>query len=119
LKKVNDQHGRAEGDELLRDIAVAIRSVCRASDLACRIGGNEFAVILPATTSSEALAVAKRLGEELSLVKHKPTISFGVAGWPKDGPTKDLLLLRADTALYAGKANAGNGGRAPDVLDQA
>ena len=123
LKNVNDQHGHAEGDELLRDIADAIRSVCRASDLACRIGGDEFAVILPATAAAEALAVAGRLGNELALVKHKPTISFGVAEWPNDGPTKDLLLLRADTALYAGKAGTirlrGNGGRAPDRLDPA
>jgi diguanylate cyclase (GGDEF)-like protein len=124
LKKVNDQHGHAEGDELLRDVASAILSVCRSSDLACRIGGDEFAVILPATTSSEAQAVADRLGEELDLIKHKPTISFGVAEWPKDGPTKDLLLLRADTALYAGKAGSlrqppGDGGRAPDLLDSA
>jgi diguanylate cyclase (GGDEF)-like protein len=124
LKRVNDQHGHAEGDELLRDVANAILEVCRASDLACRIGGDEFAVILPATTSPEALAAADRLGEELARIKHKPTISFGVAEWPKDGPTKDLLLLRADTALYAGKAGSlrqppGNGGRAPDLLDSA
>jgi diguanylate cyclase (GGDEF)-like protein len=122
LKRVNDQHGHAEGDELLRDVATAIRSVCRASDLACRIGGDEFAVILPATVSSEAQSVADRLGEELTALKHKPTISFGIAEWPKDGPTKDLLLLRADTALYAGKAGSlrespRNGGQAPDLLD--
>jgi diguanylate cyclase (GGDEF)-like protein len=121
LKKVNDQHGHAEGDELLRDIALAIRSVCRTSDLACRIGGDEFAVILPDTNSPEALQVAARLGEELARTKHKPTISFGVAEWPNDGPTKDLLLLRADTALYAGKAGTmrlrDNGGHTTDLLD--
>jgi diguanylate cyclase (GGDEF)-like protein len=124
LKKVNDQHGHAEGDELLREIAVAIQAVCRSSDLACRIGGDEFAVIVPSTTSSEAMSVADRLGVGLAQIKHKPTISFGVAEWPKDGPTKDLLLLRADTALYAGKASSlrhspGNGGRAPDALGSA
>ena len=72
LKKVNDQHGHAEGDELLRDLAAAIVSVCRTSDLACRIGGDEFAVVLPGTTSAEALAVADRLGERLADLKHKP-----------------------------------------------
>jgi diguanylate cyclase (GGDEF)-like protein len=113
FKRVNDQHSHVVGDGVLRLVADEMTRLSRASDLAARIGGEEFAVLLPATGPVEALAVAERLRAsvaELDLSELadglRITVSAGVAGSGKSG-SRDLLAA-ADAALYAAKRGGRN-----------
>ncbi len=115
FKAVNDGHGHAMGDRLLRSVADRLRAEVREEDLAARMGGDEFAVLLRGAEAGAAVAVAERVIAALS-GRHRvapgvaPRIgaSVGVACSPKDGATLDELLFHADKALYAAK-RAGKG----------
>lgn len=113
FKEVNDEHGHAAGDEILREIALMLRQRIRASDLAARIGGDEFAVLLPHTSEEEAAVVARDLithlgeGRATSLPLR---VSVGVASG-----TEAL-----DNALfYAGRSGALRGEGARSLLEEA
>lgn len=106
FKLVNDTGGHAAGDRVLCDFAAALNRAGRASDLAFRIGGDEFALVLPETEVEAAAAAAARVQAEASEIDRRVRVSFGVAGWPDAGPTKDALLARADDNLYAAKRAA-------------
>ncbi|MDO8964298.1 MAG: diguanylate cyclase [Coriobacteriia bacterium] len=101
---VNNVHGHPAGDELLRQTATAIRSACRDSDAVCRVGGDEFAAILPSTDLSEALGVAIRIQDALRAVhvrgENAVTISAGVVGYPTHGDAAPELVRLADGAAY-------------------
>jgi len=111
FKAINDRFGHAAGDEALRHLAQILRAQMRDSDRVGRFGGEEFIVLLPGTSSTEALSVAERLrdallrrpwawqGESLRL-----TVSTGVAAWRGPNDEVELLLQRADAALYRAKA---------------
>ena len=113
FKAVNDTHGHPVGDEVIREVAARLAAALRETDLLCRYGGEEFAVLLPETTVAEADAAAARL---LATIADRPiptragdltvTISVGLAEYPEP---QDLqaMLTRADHALY----NAKRGGR--------
>jgi diguanylate cyclase (GGDEF)-like protein len=111
FKTVNDTHGHAVGDAVLVDVAYAIRKELRAFDLAYRLGGEEFLVVLPGATAGEAHAVAERLREA---VERNPaggcevTMSFGVAS--SGGGTFDYEITfgAADAALYQAKQDGRN-----------
>lgn len=104
FKQINDTQGHECGDEALRMFASALRGRVRASDLVARIGGDEFAILLPQTTREEADSVARDLGAHLS--GHSTPVvlevSIGVASC--SGASCDALLSEADQALYAQKA---------------
>ena len=104
FKRVNDERGHIEGDSVLREVAAALREGCRGSDLPFRVGGDEFALLLPGARSEQALDVARRLETAIAAFGPSLGVSYGVAEWPADGPSKDLLLLRADMAMYSHKA---------------
>lgn len=105
FKLVNDRGGHAEGDRVLRSVAAALRRERRRSDLAFRVGGDEFALILPATRSTDAEGVARRAAE--AIVGAGPVeVSWGVASWPDAGLSKDALLSAADDAMYEMKRGA-------------
>jgi len=104
FKSVNDLRGHAEGDRLLREVAEAIRDIPRDGDVAARVGGDEFALLLRGADGPGATAVAERLRDSVRERGAGIDASFGVGTWPMDGPSKNLLLLRADTALYAAKS---------------
>jgi len=93
FKAVNDVSGHAEGDRVLRRTAEVLTESCRTSDTAFRIGGDEFALLLPETGAADAHAVAERAAAQFGS-------SFGIAVWPDDGPSKESLLARADGNLY-------------------
>ncbi len=97
LKETNDTFGHAAGDEVLLDLARAWRSVLRPDDVAVRLGGDEFLLILPQTPLSAAADVIRRL-------RSKSTVpwSVGVADWPAGTPF-DVALAKADAGLYADK----------------
>ena len=118
FKRVNDTHGHAGGDVVLRAFAQALRSTFRAVDVVARLGGEEFAALLPSTDMAQACAVARRLlaavadlavPVEGALVTF--TVSAGVAVWMPQEPQAggiDGLLKRSDRALYAAKAAGRN-----------
>jgi diguanylate cyclase (GGDEF)-like protein len=106
FKRVNDQRGHSEGDRVLRDVANAIREACRSTDLAARIGGDEFAVLLQELDASTAATVAERVRALVADRGYDVDLSHGIGEWPADGPSKQMVLVRADVALYAAKAQA-------------
>jgi diguanylate cyclase (GGDEF)-like protein/putative nucleotidyltransferase with HDIG domain len=112
FKSINDGAGHAEGDRVLRAIGQAIEGSCRSSDLAFRVGGDEFALLLPVTAAENATTAAVRAKSAISAQVHVGT-SYGVASWPADGESKDELLATADRRLYAMKGTS-----APGVLER-
>jgi diguanylate cyclase (GGDEF)-like protein len=115
FKLVNDRFGHGTGDEVLRALSDVFRESLRDVDLAARLGGEEFAVLLPETDYSGAAGVAERLRASLaSLELATPdgegfgvTASFGVAVYP-EAQSVDELLRTADAALYRAKAEGKN-----------
>lgn len=111
FKHVNDSYGHQVGDRVLAVAARQLADVARASDLAARIGGEEFALILPETDGPGAMAVAERLRERLQEEPIPPvgrvTISLGVCALA-DAESAREVLNRADVAMYWSKANGRN-----------
>jgi diguanylate cyclase (GGDEF)-like protein len=106
FKRINDTDGHQAGDAVLREIAYRWRSALRAYDLAYRLGGEEFVVLVPGATPVEAASVAERLREAIRsepIAGHAVTMSFGVALSGAGGFDLDAQYARADTALYAAK----------------
>jgi diguanylate cyclase (GGDEF)-like protein len=106
FKLLNDVHGHQEGDLVLRRVAAAAREELRASDAACRVGGEEFAIVMPETAKRAARAVADRLCARVRAIPGaRPiTVSCGVATFPVDAGTAIEVAAAADAALYVAKA---------------
>ena len=109
FKSINDTFGHATGDDVLRKLAEIADAIIRPSDSFARIGGEEFALLLPETPQLEALLVADRLRTALSrqhvLPDRRVTMSGGVASCPGDAMTRNELQKNADAALYWAKRN--------------
>jgi len=104
FKEVNDTHGHAAGDELLRWVATTLGALMRPGDIAARLGGDEFTVTLR-DTGPEALAlVAARVRRALA---ERVKATTGLACFPADGSDLDTLLHHADQDLYATRAAVG------------
>ena len=107
FKDLNDNHGHDAGDEAIRRIARVLREGTRGIDLAARIGGEEFAVLLVETRKEGALEVAERLRIAIRTLEipgaEHITASFGVAECPSDAQTAVDILKAADVALYEAK----------------
>jgi two-component system cell cycle response regulator len=107
FKDVNDTLGHEAGDEALRRVANVIQSGTRGIDTGARIGGDEFAVILPETSLERGLEVAERLRAAIAALDAEPaaqvTASLGVAELPACAHTGDELRVAADAALYEAK----------------
>jgi diguanylate cyclase (GGDEF)-like protein len=109
FKAFNDIWGHAAGDEILRAVGRALSRVCRADDFAARVGGDEFAVLMPGMSAASAKAVADRIRRELANeaeplpgVPVRPTLSIGVAS-AADETGRRNLIPDADFALLASK----------------
>ncbi|MGC2526893.1 MAG: GGDEF domain-containing protein [Candidatus Acidiferrum sp.] len=114
FKEVNDKHGHPRGDEVLRVVAATLKKALRTSDSAFRIGGDEFALLLPQTDAAQALALSRRIGsvftESIAHLQMGVSVSMdhGVATFPQDGDQADQLIHVADERLYRSKhANHG------------
>ncbi|KQQ32502.1 diguanylate cyclase [Duganella sp. Leaf126] len=115
FKAVNDCHGHPAGDAVLRHLAATMKKACRQVDIVARIGGEEFAILLPSVALADALAVAERLR---ALVQREPAsyeqasiayaVSIGVATMGDGIEDLDQLIKRADQALYAAKRGGRN-----------
>jgi len=117
FKPVNDTHGHAVGDKVLKEIAARIRKNIRNVDLPCRIGGEEFVVALPDTDADIAARVGERLREAVGSLPFNVgassgpisvTVSVGVASLDKGCDTLDDILKKADDALYRAKREGRN-----------
>ena len=108
FKRVNDEFGHLLGDEVLRLVANLLKQQLRKSDLLCRYGGEEFAIVVPETTGDNAIRVAEKLRRQIEThhfpgVPRPVTISCGVADYPTQGITRDEVVAAADAALYTAK----------------
>jgi diguanylate cyclase (GGDEF)-like protein len=103
LKSVNDEGGHVAGDRLLRATAAALTAVCRSTDAAFRIGGDEFALILPGASAADAEAIAARAGDAIARLEGSAGASWGVATMPVDAATREDLVAVADASLYERK----------------
>jgi diguanylate cyclase (GGDEF)-like protein len=117
LKKINDKHGHLTGSRAINRLGNMLREGSRAIDTAARFGGDEFALILPESTASEAGQVATRICERLARDSQEPriTASVGMAVYPTDGTTVEKLLGAADRALYRMKGHGEKGSRLGNV----
>lgn len=110
FKRVNDNHGHAAGDQVLQTLACLLEGVARTIDIVARVGGEEFAVLLPNTDEAGALAVAERMRvavAEASWPEAAVTVSIGSATRLR-GETAASLGTRADQALYRAKESGRN-----------
>lgn len=111
FKAINDRHGHSQGDEVLREIARTIESVCRETDISFRYGGEEFVVLLRKTGETGARTIAERLRRTISklVIGHngssvRPTVSIGISTRTSDQKEHiNDLFERADQALYRAK----------------
>jgi diguanylate cyclase (GGDEF)-like protein len=120
FKEVNDKHGHPRGDEVLRAAATTLKKALRTSDSAFRIGGDEFALLLPQTDPAQTLGLSRRIetvfAETLQTLQLSVSVTMdhGVANFPQDGEQADQLVRVADERLYrlkhANHARTGNGG---------
>jgi diguanylate cyclase (GGDEF)-like protein len=101
FKSVNDRHGHAAGDELLRWVGSTLKGLLRSSDVTGRLGGDEFALLLPGLDAGEARAVADRT---VAALAERIGAAVGVACHPADGATGDELHRHADAELYSHKS---------------
>ncbi|ODR94453.1 diguanylate cyclase response regulator [Methyloceanibacter stevinii] len=117
FKVINDTHGHDAGDDVLRELALRLRRNIRGIDLACRLGGEEFVVVMPDTGLESAYLVGERLRQCIAAAPFiagaqnkavNVTASMGVAALEYEEDTPELILKRADQALYCAKRDGRN-----------
>ena len=112
FKRVNDVYGHGSGDQVLTDLAELLRAALRGSDVVCRLGGEEFGMIMPSGGADEALALARRLTDTLAEVEFGPagkiTISVGISQGPEHAMNPRELVACAEAAMMTAKARGKN-----------
>jgi diguanylate cyclase (GGDEF)-like protein len=111
LKEINDTHGHNAGDEVLENVGRFLLGQTRGCDVPARVGGDEFAIILPDTPAPQASTLTTRLEQRLATLnivdRNELTLtiraSLGCATYPDAGETVDEVIQQADTAMYAQK----------------
>jgi diguanylate cyclase (GGDEF)-like protein len=106
FKSVNDEHGHHTGDQALVAVAEALRAAVREQDVVARLGGEEFALVLPGTGTDASMRITERARErvaEQDALGLRLTLSAGLACYPADGHDADALMQAADGALYNAK----------------
>jgi diguanylate cyclase (GGDEF)-like protein len=116
FKRVNDRYGHAAGDAVLKEVGEFLIAHLRNHDVACRTGGDEFAVLLPDLSAADCGALIERLRRAPLVAKEAEgtpiSLSLGTASWPEAGDSLDSILAQADRAMYAVKRR--NKAREPD-----
>jgi diguanylate cyclase (GGDEF)-like protein len=111
FKPINDQYGHLRGSRTLREVGFLIRAAVRETDFPARYGGDEFVVILPQTETASARVLADKLRDLIEGhiflqeegINARLGVSIGVASYPTEAPTKELLLRLADQRMYGDK----------------
>src|ERR687883_771076 len=113
FKRVNDVHGHGTGDEVLVTLADLLRAELRASDVVCRVGGEEFGVVMPSCDSTDALQAIDRIHRRLAREPFQPvgqlSVSAGLASAPEHGMNPRELIASAEAAMMTIKARGGRG----------
>jgi diguanylate cyclase (GGDEF)-like protein len=111
FKAINDEYGHSAGDKVLTIVATRVAARVRTGDFVCRYGGDEFVVVLPSVPDAQAvMRVADTIRERVALPywiegkEHYLTAAIGASMYPHDGDTAEVLLHRADQAMYRLKA---------------
>jgi len=119
FKPINDSAGHAAGDAMLQRVAAAIHDSVRGSDAAARVGGDEFALLLPHCDATQGLAVARKVGQAIAAIELawegrtlRVGASLGVAEFGRDGLDAEEWLAAADAACYEAKRAGGGVGTA-------
>lgn len=108
FKQINDTRGHLAGDEVLRQVGAEIAAQCRANDIACRHGGDEFCILLPATEADGGMEFGHRLQAALAQLAGIPPVSIGVVqAGPEQWPNLEKLVDAADRAMYQAKSRGG------------
>ena len=112
FKRVNDVFGHGAGDEILRSLADALKSTVRASDVVCRLGGEEFAIVMASRNGDDAERLANRLVDHVASAEFEPagriTISVGLARGPEHAMNPRELIACAEAAMMTAKARGKN-----------
>lgn len=117
FRQINERHGDLVGDILLREVAILLKNRIRDIDMAARLAGEEFGLILPETERMGAFLVAERIRKEVERhflrrdIDGRPismTSTVGIAKYPEDATTADRLVQRAEEAMHQAKARGGN-----------
>ena len=112
FKQLNDTHGHGAGDTILREVAETIVSSIRATDIACRYGGEELVVLLPdcglEMTAAKAEQIRHRIANQTFSGGISVTASFGIAALPEISASARALMADVDTALYQAKTGGRN-----------
>ena len=112
FKRVNDVHGHGVGDEILREIGATLQATVRENDVVCRLGGEEFVVILSPSSSAAARALAERVTALVSELDFGPagpvTVSLGIAEGPEHAMNPRELVACAEAAMMTAKARGKN-----------
>ena len=117
FKKFNDTFGHQAGDNVLRQVAQILKNNIRATDIACRYGGEEMSIILPNSSKDSSLTTAEKICKRVAsnkfklnntVIEENVTISLGVATYPDDGETASEIIEAADKRLYQSKHNGRN-----------
>ncbi|MFC1586011.1 GGDEF domain-containing protein [Fibrobacterota bacterium] len=111
FKNFNDAFGHQQGDAALKLIAEALKACSRNTDIACRYGGEEFALIMPRLQMEEAFSTAENFRaavERISIAGASFSVSVGLSCFPKDAANKQALIHAADLALYRAKKDGRN-----------
>jgi diguanylate cyclase (GGDEF)-like protein len=115
LKQVNDTHGHESGNRLLQHVARTVRSELRGSDVLARYGGDEFIALLPETDARGAREMGERIRRAIEMSRLDvhgtdvvTTVSIGIASYPDDGGSLELIMEKADKAMYHAKQGGRN-----------
>ncbi len=128
LRDINNSCGHLAGDAVIKGVADIIRRELRDYDIAARFGGEEFVMLLPETSTDQALAVAERLREQVEAARFpvatsvepiRATLSLGVASYPADGARPEDVIHQADLAVSYAKLNGRNRACAPSLESRA
>lgn len=122
FRDVNETHGHLAGDQALRLVGAALQESVRSlMDIPCRVGGDEFAILLPAADAQEAIRIFYRIKSLLSArqsgVDERLTVSAGIASYPSHATSREGLIRAADSALYVAKRCGKNQAAVYDATD--
>jgi diguanylate cyclase (GGDEF)-like protein len=103
FKRLNDTHGHDTGNECLQRVADELAKSVRVGDTVGRVGGDEFAILFPQVDPAALGEISQRIRLAVYALPFEVSVSIGVASWPADGTAPDVIMKKADEAMYRDK----------------